>query len=818
MRGSRLLLMALLVALVAGLGPVQAARTSVRAAQPSAEWTATPDAPILGSRRVAPALWQDTYEAAAPIGDHTYLVIWSSTRNWPISGTYDIYGLRVRDDGTLLGRMIPISTAAGDQWAPAVACSASGQSLVVWHTCYAGANCDIHGQRVDASGNPVGSEIAISTASDDQLLPRVAYNPHLNEYLVVWEGYSSGLFHIYGQRVAHDGTLTGGPILITSGSGSQLAPDVAYNPAQQRYAVVWSDTRSDLGDIYGQLLLDDGTPDGSENAVSVADNTQESPRIAANSSSGEWMVVWQDRRDTATIADVRARRLAADGSPSGDEIVIANEGRGEFFPAITHNPNTSQFLVSWYDSTVSPAGTILTRRINSDGSLAGAAVAASSTTADPYFTSAIAYDDEGATGTYLVLWRDFRDEDAGTVFARRVNDNGVMLASEFGISKWADQSEPALAYNAENDQYLLVWRDGRSPHDDIWARRLDGSGRPIGDDIFIASSATAQGAPAVAYSAVAHRYLIVWWRDQPTTGYDIWGQLVKADGSLYGSRFAIATATGQQQAPAVASSDSDWGYLVTWEDGRAGSADSNIYGRRVNNDGTLASSELPICTAAANQSAPAIAYAPLTGSDSDVYMVVWHDEYLAADNRELRGQLIDRTGALVGGLFTVVSAPAHQEEPDLAYHPAGGEFLVVYTQRDGSVQDIYGRRVGADGAPIAAPFPICTEAHAQFAASVAYSPSNETYLVAWQDARRSQADIYGRLVSAEGSMASDDFSICTAQRSQTRADVGYGSGQDEFLIVWADDRAWWHSADIYARRIFGHILPNETFMPLIRRQ
>lgn len=772
-----------------------------------------PTAPLQGTRRVAPALWQDTHETVVPIGNHAFLVVWSSTRNWPISGSYDIYGLRVDADGTLLERMIPISTAAGDQWAPAVASSATGQSLVVWYTCFFGTDCDIHGQRVDASGNLVGSVIAINTGSGDQLLPRVAYNPHLDEYLVVWQSNSSDTFHIHGQRVAHNGSPIGGEIAITGADGAQLSPDVAYSIAQQRYLIIWHDTRGDLGDIYAQLLLSDGTPEGDERIIAVADNAQEAPRIAANSNTGEWMAVWQDRRNPASIADVFLRQLAPDGTPLGSEIAIAAEPRGEFFPSIVYNPNTSQLLVSWYD-----AGTILARLINSDGSPANEATVISSGAADPFFTTAIAYDDGGASGTYLVLWRDFRDENAGTVFARRIGDNGVPLGSEFGISKWADQDEPAVAYNPENHEFLLVWRDGRGPNDHIWARRLDSNSRPIGEDIFIAGGSAAQGSPAVAYSTAAHRYLVVWWRDHPATGRDIWGQLVKADGSLQGSNFAITTATGHQRSPVVASSDSTWGYLVAWEDARAGSTDSHIYGRRVNNDGTLAASELPICTASANQSAPAIAYAPLSGSESDFYVAIWHDEYLAADNREVRGQLISRAGALVGGLFTVVSAPAHQEEPAIAYNPTGGELLVVYTQRDGDVQDIYGQRVSSDTLPIASPFPICHEEHGQSAPTVAYSPIHGNYLVAWQDSRRGQTDIYGRLVTSEGAMVSDDLAICVAQRSQARPSAAHSSGQSVFLIVWADDRTWWNGYDIYARRVIGDIPPAEVYLPIIGRQ
>jgi N-acetylneuraminic acid mutarotase len=79
---------------------------------------------------------------------HTFLVAWQDDRG----GTFDIYGSRVSDTGTVANlNGVKINSSAGDQAAPAVGV-AGNQFLVAWGDTRSGGNSDIYATRVSTSG------------------------------------------------------------------------------------------------------------------------------------------------------------------------------------------------------------------------------------------------------------------------------------------------------------------------------------------------------------------------------------------------------------------------------------------------------------------------------------------------------------------------------------------------------------------------------------------------------------------------------------------------------------------------------------------
>src|SRR5947199_10785117 len=71
----------------------------------------------------------------------------------------------------------------------------------------------------------------------------------------------------------------------------------------------------------------------------------------------------------------------------------------------------------------------------------------------------------------------------------------------------------------------------------------------IGNNIDVSSGLTlVRRSPSVAYNIANNEYLIVWFdlRNQATTGDDVFGQRVSADGSLLGENIPIAIEIGAQ--------------------------------------------------------------------------------------------------------------------------------------------------------------------------------------------------------------------------------------------------------------------------------
>lgn len=133
---------------------------------------------------------------------------------------------------------------ASNQNRPSVAYNSSeSQYLVVWFDDrgIATSGLDIYGQLLDADGNRIGEDFAISTADRNQINPKVVYNSQANEYLVVWDderNIDSSGWDIYGQRVASDGNLISSNFPISTAPRTQRKPELTYNSRANEYLVV----------------------------------------------------------------------------------------------------------------------------------------------------------------------------------------------------------------------------------------------------------------------------------------------------------------------------------------------------------------------------------------------------------------------------------------------------------------------------------------------------------------------------------------------------------------------------------------------------
>jgi len=170
-----------------------------------------------------------------------------------------------------------------------------------------------------------------------------------------------------------------------------------------------------------------------------------------------------------------------------------------------------------------------------------------------------------------------------------------------------DQTHPALAFDGTN--YVVVWQDLRSGTADIYGARVATDGTVLDGTGFAVSTATgAQEWPAVAFDGT--NYLAVWQDKRGGPYADIYGARVAKDGSVVDAAgIAISTAANEQLAPSL---DFDgWKYLVAWQDKRSAATSPDIYGAKLDRAGTvLDPTGIQIAKLANTQLAPAVAADP----------------------------------------------------------------------------------------------------------------------------------------------------------------------------------------------------------------
>jgi hypothetical protein len=421
----------------------------------------------------------------------------------------------------------------------------------------------------------------------------------------------------------------------------------------------------------------------------------------------------------------------------------------------------------------------------------------------PVYGPAINTQDQAALAlggtSYLVVWRDYRGGTDSDVIGTRVRaaDGSLLDAGGLFISTAADAQElPAVSWDGSD--FLVVWQDLRAGNWDIYCARVRGSDGAVldPDGRAVASSPAAQANPAVAWDGTNH--LVVWEEyDGTTLNYDIYGRrLSGADASpVDAAAIPISTAGRDQEFPALAWDGTN--YLVVWHDYRGGGS-YDIYGARVKaaDGAVLDAAGFPISAAAEAQMYPAVAW---DGAD---YLVVWQDlrSRTSWDVYGARVHGADRSVLEAGGVV-VSAASDHQQLPDVAWD--GTDFLVVWQDRRSTTSyDIYGSRVGADGAVRdGAGIPIATPTSAQSSPAVAWDGTNA--FVVWEDDRTGKGlDVFGARVSGADASVLDPDGLAVSDSSNLQYGPAVAWDGANYLIAWADRRST-TSDDIYACRVSG---------------
>ena len=757
---------------------------------------------------------------------HEYLVVWWGDDDTAplVRGEYEIFGQRLSFSGAQIGTndfrisdMGPDGNASYSARNPAVAYnSTSNQYLVVWYGDdddgpLVDGEDEIFGQRLDADGNPVGTnDFRISdmgpdgNTAYDAITPAVVYNSLTHEYLVVWRGDDNtaplvdGEYEIFGQRLHAMGAPVGTNDFRISRMGpdgdthyAAHAPAVVYNSTAHQYLVVWlgDDNTAPLVDgeyeIFGQRLNATGAPIGT-NDFRISDMGPDgnanygtyAPAVACNSTEDEYLVVWYGDDNTGGLVDgeyeIFGQRLSASGAEVGtNDFRLSDMGRdGESYdaqtPAAAYGSWANEYVVVWSGDDDTPP---------------------------------LMYDEYEIFGQRL---------DAGGV---ETGTNDFRLSDMGGDTEF-DANESAVAYNSTEDEYLVVWYSDHNAsllvdeEFEIYGQRVDAAtGVLLGLNFRISDMGPNGNAaydaydPAVAYNSQANEYLVVWSGDDDTAPlvdgeYEIFGQRVDAEGAQVGTNdFRISDVGLDGNAgcgaymPAVAYNSTANEYLVAWygDDTTPPLADNEweVFGQRLDAGGTQVgvndfriSDMGPDGSTSYGGYTPAVAY----NSTNNEYLVVWEGDDdtapLVGEETEIFGQRLDASGAAVGTNDFRISDmgpdgdPAYDAYgPVVAYNSTSNDYLVVWYGDDDTAPsvdeefEIYGRCLDASGAQVGTNdlriSRMGPDGNADYEAgypAVAYSSVSNGYLVVWYGDDDiaplvdDEYEIFGQQVSASGAV------------------------------------------------------------------
>jgi hypothetical protein len=431
---------------------------------------------------------------------------------------------------------LPVCTSAGLQAVPVVASDGAGGAIIAWFEIVGDDyRWDVYAQRVDSSGSVRWATAGVPICTEGHSLRSLEIvSDGIGGALIFWHdgrnGYPS---YTYGQRIDASGVVqwqTNGiavtvgsyPVAVSDGSGGAII-------AVKRPVVYESAIYAQRVSASGEILW---APDGV--GICAAAEYQGLPYITMDGAGGA-IIAWNESRLDA-YADIYAQRVDASGVVQWmtDGVVIcAAFGYQEYLQLVSDDAGGA--IIAWCDSRSLVPYDIYAQRVNASGSVQwmtdGVAVCVA--TGRQWFPVVASDGSHGA----IITWQDERNGNED-LYAQRLDASGAVRWGADGVAVCAEpgrQIGPAGIVSDDAGGAIIEWCDYRGGSNwDIYAQRVNASGAALWAAAGVAiCSAAGDQFPSVTDQLIADGLggAITAWKDKRSGEFDIYAQIVRANGT-----------------------------------------------------------------------------------------------------------------------------------------------------------------------------------------------------------------------------------------------------------------------------------------------
>jgi len=383
-----------------------------------------------------------------------------------------------QDSQNFIGVPCPPSTdfkvtdfVSGTAVLPSISANNAGRFAVGWQDTRLASNYEVWAQRYVSIADPAGSNFKVNDAGSpwDYDHANVAITTN-GTFVLAWEdGRTDNHPKIYAQRYDSSGAALGSNLRVdTNPDPWCYRPDIGID-GSGAFTIVWHDSRNGNPDVWAQRYDSSGTALGSNFVVNDVTTQDQNYASVAVSSSGTFVVSWEDTRSLG-YPDIYCRRYSSAGTPLGPSFKVNT------ISVPGHH---------WFDF------------------------------------SDVATDD---AGNFVVVWGigfSALPQDSFHVYAQRYNSSGTPMGTNFTVDDTnVETTGPAVAMDGSGN-FIVVWGDRRSGNRDIYAQEYNSSGSPIGGNYRVDNDTTGAGASSPDVSATG-TYIYVTWKDERDGPGDIY--------------------------------------------------------------------------------------------------------------------------------------------------------------------------------------------------------------------------------------------------------------------------------------------------------
>lgn len=416
--------------------------------------------------------------------------------------------------------------------------------------------------------------------------------------------------------------------------------------------------------------------------------------------------------------------------------------------------------------------------------------------------------DSDSDGGAFIVWRDYR---TGTVFDE--SDIYIQKIDSNGYAKWtlngaaicvlpSNQSTPTLTSD-EKGGVIIAWTDRRTGVADIYAQRIDANGNILWNlnGVPVCDKTLKEHSPKII-SDDNSGAIVVWEDERTDSTFNIWAQRIDSNGNVVWTDGGISVCTqDSNRINHKVQRDGNGGAIITWQDGRNGEGDYDIWAQHIDTDGNFlwTTNGIAICSATGNQTNPKID----PEKSSNGIFVSWQDERNGTDY-DIYANRIDSNGTLLWGTNgkPVVIAPNNQSALDFLSNNKTEGLIVTWKDKRSTEYDIYVQKLDLDGNPVwqTNGLLVCGALGDQINPNI-ISDKNGGAIIVWQDERGFDWDIYAQRVSYNGNMIwqenGEAVSLATGDQDGPKSIPDNKGG---VIVAWEDKRDG-VSKDIYAHHL-----------------
>jgi len=363
---------------------------------------------------------------------------------------------------------------------------------------------------------------------------------------------------------------------------------------------------------------------------------------------------------------------------------------------------------------------------------------------------AIAMD---AQGNFIIVWNSCeQDGSSSGILAQRFNSDCTAIGPEFQINSESsgNQTAPAVAM-IPNGNFIVTWHGPGIDQEDIFARRFNAAGTPLGSQFRVNSiTANRQMFPAVA--AAPDGNFVVVWQSQITQPLELWNvcfQLYNSNGLPAGTEQNV-NLLPDSRYPDVAMDDTGR-FTITWMQDDSLHSYNQIMFRVYNNDASPKTdpnfiNTTPFYTVVS----PSISCAAIGH-----FVVTWESHPFDAASKDIYARWYKFDGIIKSKEFIVnTRTNGVQQNPKVAMNDQR-DFIITWDS-DG---DIYARRFKTSNnfiEPLGDEFIVNTYTFSDQKYPVAAIKENLDFVIAWQSLEQDGSG-YGIFAAAGPQVSCADF-------------------------------------------------------------